>query len=325
MPKIVHQPHSTIAHGHRASLPGAGMTKKLLSVQSHVVQGYVGNKAAVFPLQCRGWDVDVVNTVQFSNHPGYGTHTGFRTQPEVLGRLVEHSLDGPLGLEHAAVILGYLPDAEGLRRAAAAIARACCARPALAWVVDPVLGDAGRLYVPPEVLPQYRALLRGGGVLAVTPNQFELELLVGAAAGSRAALRHALDAFHEQFPRVPYVVVTDVRLAGDDALCYTACSDGRAARLFATPRLPAAFAGSGDLFCALLVDALCSGSSPALADAVACALARLGGVLQRTYELACAKNCDEPPPQVVRDLRLVECRDLLVADVAPQLKGEDLP
>ncbi|AGO10037.1 AaceriAAR047Cp [[Ashbya] aceris (nom. inval.)] len=303
------------------------MTKKLLSVQSHVVHGYVGNKAAVFPLQCRGWDVDVVNTVQFSNHPGYGTHAGFRTQPEVLARLVEHSLNGPLGLKHTAVILGYLPDADGLRLAADAIARAWRARPEMAWVVDPVLGDAGRLYVPEEVVPLYREVLRAGGVLAATPNQFELEVLVGMTAGTRAALRRALAAFHAQYPRVAHVVVTDVQFAGEDNVCYTACSDGRAARLFATPRLPATFAGSGDLFCALLVDALCGSTPRALADAVACSLARLGDVLQRTYELALAKNNDELPPGaplVVRDLRLVECRDLLVADVAPQLKSEEL-
>ena len=53
-------------------------TRKVLSIQSHVVHGYVGNKAATFPLQYQGWDVDALNTVQFSNHPGYGHFTGFR-------------------------------------------------------------------------------------------------------------------------------------------------------------------------------------------------------------------------------------------------------
>ena len=50
--------------------------KKVLSIQSHVVHGYVGNKAATFPLQCKGWDVDALNTVQFSNHPAYGHISG---------------------------------------------------------------------------------------------------------------------------------------------------------------------------------------------------------------------------------------------------------
>ena len=46
-------------------------TMRVLSIQSHVVHGYVGNKAAVFPLQLLGFDVDVINSVQFSNHTGY--------------------------------------------------------------------------------------------------------------------------------------------------------------------------------------------------------------------------------------------------------------
>jgi hypothetical protein len=43
---------------------------RVLSIQSHVVSGYVGNRCAVFPLQLLGFDVDFVNTVNFSNHTG---------------------------------------------------------------------------------------------------------------------------------------------------------------------------------------------------------------------------------------------------------------
>lgn len=42
----------------------------LFSIQSHVVRGYVGNKCSVFTLQLLGFDVDPVNSVQFSNHTG---------------------------------------------------------------------------------------------------------------------------------------------------------------------------------------------------------------------------------------------------------------
>lgn len=52
---------------------------RLLATQSHVVHGYVGNKAATFPLQCLGWDVDCCNSVQFSNHTGYGLDKVFGT------------------------------------------------------------------------------------------------------------------------------------------------------------------------------------------------------------------------------------------------------
>ena len=53
-----------------------GFMRKVLSIQSHVVSGYVGNKAAVFPLQLLGLDVDFINSVQFSNHTGYPSLAG---------------------------------------------------------------------------------------------------------------------------------------------------------------------------------------------------------------------------------------------------------
>jgi pyridoxine kinase len=39
-------------------------TRRVLSVQSHVVSGYVGNKSATFPLQLLGFEVDAINSVQ---------------------------------------------------------------------------------------------------------------------------------------------------------------------------------------------------------------------------------------------------------------------
>lgn len=53
-----------------------GTGNRVLSIQSHVVSGYVGNKSATFPLQLLGFEVDAINTVQFSNHTGYGHWKG---------------------------------------------------------------------------------------------------------------------------------------------------------------------------------------------------------------------------------------------------------
>lgn len=49
---------------------------RVLSIQSHVVHGYVGNKSATFPLQVLGFEVDAINSVHFSNHTGYGKFKG---------------------------------------------------------------------------------------------------------------------------------------------------------------------------------------------------------------------------------------------------------
>ena len=83
----------------------------VLSIQSHVVFGYAGNTAAVFPLQRLGREVWAINTVEFSNHTGYGSWKG-----KVLGAELVHELAS--GLEERgvlsrceAVLSGYLGDA----------------------------------------------------------------------------------------------------------------------------------------------------------------------------------------------------------------------
>jgi pyridoxine kinase len=63
---------------------------RVLSIQSHVTFGYVGGKAAVFPLQCLGYDVDVVNTVSYSNHAGYGRFGGSKASSAELAEIFTH-------------------------------------------------------------------------------------------------------------------------------------------------------------------------------------------------------------------------------------------
>ena len=86
---------------------------KVLSIQSHVVHGYVGNRAATFPLQLLGYDVDVVNTVQFSNHTGYKTTAGTKTSAAELERIFQGLKDNGLD-QYDRVLTGYIPGAEAL-------------------------------------------------------------------------------------------------------------------------------------------------------------------------------------------------------------------
>ena len=113
-------------------------TKKVLSIQSHVIHGYVGNKAATFPLQYRGWDVDVLNTVQFSNHPGYAHFTGFKCSTEELVEIVEKGLVGSLHIKYDAVLSGYLPNVQALQKMAGIVGRMCEEDDNVKWVLDPV-------------------------------------------------------------------------------------------------------------------------------------------------------------------------------------------
>ncbi|KAH7423894.1 hypothetical protein KP509_12G079400 [Ceratopteris richardii] len=122
---------------------------RVLSIQSHTVQGYVGNKAAVFPLQLLGFDVDPINSVQFSNHTGYPVCRGQVLNGDELWSLIE-------GLE-ANGLLYYTH---------------------LLTVCDPVMGDEGTFYIPQNLVPVYaEKVLQLASI--VTPNQFEAEKLTG--------------------------------------------------------------------------------------------------------------------------------------------------
>jgi len=154
----------------------------VISIQSQVAYGHVGNSAAVFPMQMHGIDVIAVPTTLLSNRPGY---------PTIRGRVLEAQLvaDLLLGVEErgaldtAEVILsGYLGSAEIAVVVADFVARAKARNPALIYCCDPVLGDRDRaLFVHADIPPIVRDLLCPL-VDMITPNHFEFEWLCGARA-----------------------------------------------------------------------------------------------------------------------------------------------
>ncbi|CEP61121.1 putative pyridoxal kinase BUD17 LALA0_S02e07184g [Lachancea lanzarotensis] len=291
------------------------MTRKVLSIQSHVVHGYVGNKAANFPLQYRGWDVDALNTVQFSNHPGYGHFNGFRSQAKDLRDIIEKGLIKGLELKYDAILTGYLPDPEALREIGDVVANLCESDANIKWVLDPVLGDNGKLYVSPEAVPAYKDILTKGNVFLATPNQFEMEILTDVPITDLRALKSAITRFHELYPKVLHVVVTSVTfssLSDNTILC--ACSepsDPSSARYFNVRKIDVHFSGTGDLCCALLLDVLLRQAS-SLAGAVNEVLSLVDKILIRTLELHIQQDpTKEKHPTKINDLRLIESRDLL--------------
>ncbi|KAK2570794.1 Pyridoxal kinase [Acropora cervicornis] len=120
-------------------------TCRVLSIQSHVVSGYVGNDSATFPLQVLGFEVDTINSVQLSNHTGY-----------------EHIKGQVLDAKELKVLF------EGLKL------NNIHFYSHLLTVCDPVMGDAGQFYVPEELMPVYRDQILPQ-VDIITPNQFEAE------------------------------------------------------------------------------------------------------------------------------------------------------
>ena len=157
------------------------MAMRFLSLQSHVAYGYVGNRAATFPLQRLGHEVWAVNTVEFSNHTGYGAWRGRTASADQVAEIV-HGIES-LGMlaKCDALLTGYVGDAALGDVVLDTARRVRAANPKAIWCCDPVLGDVDTgIYVKPGIDAFFRdRALPAADV--ITPNHFELEHLTGRA------------------------------------------------------------------------------------------------------------------------------------------------
>jgi pyridoxine kinase len=170
------------------------MPINILSIQSWVSYGHVGNAAAVFPLQRLGFEVWSINTVQFSNHTGYGHWTGQVYAPETVAEIVDGIEARGVLPTCGAVLSGYMGSEGTVLAVVEAVQRVRGANPAALYCCDPVMGDVGRgVFVRPE-LPERIAALAVPQADMLTPNQFELELLTGQQVRT---LQDALAAAHK--------------------------------------------------------------------------------------------------------------------------------
>jgi pyridoxine kinase len=235
---------------------------RVLSVQSHVVRGYVGNKSAVFPMQLLGLEVDPVNSVQFSNHTGYADgFTGESLSGEQLGTLVDGLEQNGLLCGYTHLLTGYIGSVSFLRQVLQVVAKLRAVNPGLIFVCDPVMGDEGRIYVAEELVAVYRDEVVALATV-LTPNQFEAELLSGEPIQSIAAAAAACDILHARGPRV--ILLTSCDFGADEeqehltvvvsALPAGAAKGTAAVRhVIVVPKLPSHFTGTGDLVASLFL------------------------------------------------------------------------
>ncbi|AWN16698.1 pyridoxal kinase PdxY [Salinisphaera sp. LB1] len=181
---------------------------EIISIQSHVAYGYVGNRAAVFPLQRLGWDVTAVNTVQFSNHTGYGRFTGEVFSAAHIREVVDgiEALTGFAGVR--ALLTGYMGDQATGAAVLDALARLRAAHPQALYCCDPVMGDTGRGFFVRDGLPQWMRDHALPAADIVTPNQFELAWLADRDITTRDDAVTAAAALRRRGPRV--VLVTSL-------------------------------------------------------------------------------------------------------------------
>jgi pyridoxine kinase len=251
----------------------------ILSIQSHVVYGHVGNSAVAFALQRLGREVWPLHTVQFSSHAGYPGWRGEAFPPAWIGACVE-GLDAIGVLERCdGVVTGYLGAAEMGEAALAAVAKVRARSPGAAYACDPVIGDEGRgIYVRPGVPEFFRDRALPAATL-VSPNAFELAWLTGLPVASRAEALAALQALRARGPEVAFATSLRLEDTPDDALDLMIATAEGGWRV-RTPKLAVAVNGAGDLISALFLhEWLASRDAP---RSLASAAARVYAVVEAT-------------------------------------------
>jgi len=257
----------------------------ILSIQSWVAYGHVGNASAVFPLQRLGAEVWSINTVQFSNHTGYGHWTG----QVYTGDAVRELVDGIAArdvLRHCdAVLSGYMGDADIGGAILHAVTRARDENPNVIYCCDPVIGDVEEgVYVREGIEEFLRDHALPQADIA-TPNRFELERLTGIDCSSLADAKRAAERLAGKMRpeglRCVLLTSLETELTPGDHMDLLV-SEGGHFHLLRTPRLPVAVNGAGDAIAALfLFHRLASGSAVTALEEAGSAV---HGLLRRTAE-----------------------------------------
>ncbi|WP_419818884.1 pyridoxal kinase PdxY [Glaciibacter flavus] len=253
----------------------------ILSIQSAVAYGHVGNSAAVFPLQRIGVEVVPVYTVNFSNHTGYGAWRGPVISADDVAAVLTGIEERGAFPRIDAVLSGYQGSAGIAAVVVDAVARVKAANPDAVYSCDPVMGNArSGCFVAPEI----PVLLRDVVVPvadSITPNQFELGYLTGTEPDTLESTLASVDLAREMGPST--VLVTSVeRPDREDGTIEMLAVDDDGAWIVQTPLLPLKANGSGDVTAALFTAHL--RRSGDAADALARTASSVFDLLARTHE-----------------------------------------
>nr|CAH7764422.1 unnamed protein product [Callosobruchus chinensis] len=275
---------------------------RVLSIQSHVVSGYVGNKSAVFPMQLLGLEVDFINSVQFCTHTGYKKVTGQvlteKDLSELMDGLIENEIDS-----YSYLLTGYIGAASFLQEIIKVVKHLKTKNPKLVYVCDPVIGDNGKIYVPKELIPIYKEFIIPLATI-MTPNLFEAELLSDIKIKNPDDVWDACKILHSkgcqtvvissaEFENIPGLHIFASNMKGKDTQRYTLVVD----------KLPIAFIGTGDMFASLLLSWMHKTNGD-IKLSLERTVATLQAVLKRTA--SSIKGCT--PTSRQKELRLVQSK-----------------
>ncbi len=280
----------------------------LLSIQSHVVYGHVGNSAAVFPLQRMGVEVWPIHTVQFSNHTGYGEWRGRVFDAALIRELVAGvEKHGCLG-ECDGVLSGYMGGADIGAAILDAVATVKRANPSAKYCCDPVIGDVGRGVYVREGIAEFMRDKAVPVADVITPNQFELDYLSGRETKTLADALGALAAVQALGPRAVLVTSLHVDDTPDDAIDMLAADETGRFRL-RTPKLPLQVNGAGDAIAALFFAHYLGEGK--IGEALSRAGSAIFGVLAKTAELGAPEiQLVAAQQEIVEPSRLFEAEEI---------------
>jgi pyridoxine kinase len=280
----------------------------ILSIQSSVAYGHVGNSAAVFPLQRLGKEVWPVLTVHFSNHTGYGEWRGPLLSAADVADVITGIEERGVLPRCRAVLSGYQGAEDMGAVILDAVARVKAANPAAIYCCDPVMGDVGRgMFVRPGI-PQFMRDRVVPAADVITPNQFELDYLAGTPTTRLSELLAAVDAVRRTGPATVLVTSTILDDTPEGSLDLVAVSEAGAWRT-RTPRLALSPQGAGDLTAAVFLANLLDGHE------LPTALARTASQVFAVVEATDAAKAPE--------MLLVQAQDRL-ADPLMQFPAERL-
>ncbi|EER34044.1 conserved hypothetical protein [Candida tropicalis MYA-3404] len=287
--------------------------KALLSISSHVVHGYVGNRATVFPLQYTGWDVDAINTTNYSNHPGYGSLTGIATSPDLIQDIIQ-GLQKILNFKvtYDIILTGYTPNARVLTVVKDELIKSIQDKNQSSkkphWVVDPVLGDNGKIYVDEKVIPVYKEIFSTGLVSLITPNQFEFETLCGVKINTWEDVKSAIEEFRNDYD-IENIVISSVSINNK---LYCVGSTKKSTFYIPINQIDCNFNGCGDLFTALMANEFYNyeySINPEMLNDVS---TKLNKILEFSFKDEIQQTGEEP--SVVKDIRIVAAKEYLTID-----------
>lgn len=247
----------------------------VVSIQSQVAFGHVGNSAAALPMRACGVEVVEVPTTLLSNHPHYPTMRGRMLEPELVADLLAGLVERGVHARATAILSGFLGQAGVAEAIAGFVDTARAANPNVIYACDPVMGDVDLGFYAGDALRAAFARDLVPRADLILPNAFELATLSGLEVRDIADVRRARAGLG-----VPMVVATSVPVPDRQDRLATVMATDAATTAFEVERLPVRPAGTGDLLAGLVVARLALGRP--LDEAVARAVAGVAAALGRT-------------------------------------------